>query len=116
MSVRKLINDDWSFGFGLNNYINKDDEIGQNVKTRLKSFKFDWFLNFNENIDWLAILGEKNNSQTIEDEIRRVVLSTDGVVRITSLVFGDIGKNREVPINLTIDTVYGSDLSIGVKI
>ena len=39
MSVRKIDkNGDWTFGQGLGNYIKNDDEISQNVITRLKSF------------------------------------------------------------------------------
>lgn len=104
--TRKLdSNGDWTFGKGFANYIRKDDEIAQNVSTRLKSFKNDWFLDTEKNIDWFSILGNKNNEQTIKLEVTRVVKSTVGVLRVNSVEITSIYQNRNAIITVDFDTI-----------
>jgi len=110
MSVRKIdSNHDWTFGQGLGNYITKDKEISQNVTTRLKSFKNDYFLDNTKEIDWLNILGIKNNESLVIEEVRRVVQQTEGVQRVNdvSLVQND---RRNAIILIDYDTIYNTNL------
>jgi len=107
MRVRALdTNGDWTFGNGEANYIKGNDAILQNVSTRLKSFKNDWFLDLNANIDWFTILGTKNNKQQILDEVNRVVLETFGVTKINSINISTVDRNARIDINL--DTIFTS--------
>lgn len=86
MTVRKLdASGDWTFGNNRNDIIDGDDKIAQNVVTRLKSFKNDWFLDIDANIDWLNILGSRNNEKTITREIFRVAQETDGVWKVPNV-------------------------------
>ncbi|QEO57551.1 hypothetical protein [Francisella marina] len=116
MIVSKLdINHDWTFGKSLANYHkNNDSAISQNIKTRLLSFKNDWFLDTEANIDWINILGSKNNKQIIEDEVLRVTSQTFGVARVTAIEI--ITTQRKAKINVTFDTIYTRDVTIGVEI
>ena len=91
MKVRRLdTNNDWTFGNGQANYLKDNDAVLQNVATRLKSFKNDWFLDSDAHIDWFNILGSKENKQTILNEVERVVLQTEGVMKINSLELVEI--------------------------
>lgn len=110
MSVRKLdSNGDFTFGQSQGNYIKRDNEIAQNVVTRIKSFKNDYFLDNSQNIDWLNILGVKNNEEIIIGEVRRVVQQTNGVQRVNevSLVQND---RRSATIQIKFDTIYNQNI------
>lgn len=118
MSVRKIDKDsDWTFGQGKGNYITKDNEIAQNVETRLKSFKNDYFLDTTQNIDWLNILGIKNNEELIINEVRRVVQATEGIQRVNdvSLV---VNNNRNAIIQIIYDTIYNKNVlkEVGINV
>ena len=66
MRVRKLDkNQDWTFGNSQNNYINKKEALKQNVVTRIKSCKNDWFLDSEANSGWWDNLGIKQNKGII---------------------------------------------------
>jgi len=117
MSVRRLdSNGDWTFGRGLANYIKRGAEIRQNVVTRIKSFKHDWFLDIEANIDWLNILSQRENQVTILREIRRVVLNTPGVKTILNLEVLEVTQRR-ASLLLRYTTIYDDEFleQIGVE-
>lgn len=109
-------NNDFRFGRGLASYLSDDDAIRQNVATRIKSFRRDWVLNSDANIDWIDLLGRKNSRDKILREIERVTLSTVGVLRIISLDASQ--KDRDMTIILSFETVYGKHVTdiIGIAI
>lgn len=97
-------NNDWTFGSNIANYINNDNAIIQNVKTRLKSLKNDFFLDSEANIDWFGILSELNNQEIVINEIYRVTLDTDGVIEIKDIQVVKLDK-RDVTISLEFATI-----------
>lgn len=115
MRVSRLINGDWTFGKGLANYVTGSGAIRQNVVTRLRSFANDWFLDTTAEIDWLNILGNKNNQTVIDSEIRRVVLATNGVLAITKFEILSITE-RDATIQLSIVTIFDDIVNITVGI
>jgi hypothetical protein len=115
MRVSRLINDDWTFGKGLANYVANSEAIRQNVVTRLRSFANDWFLDVTAEIDWFNILGNRNNQEIIESEVRRVVLATDGVLTIDKFAIVGI-TDRDATIQLSITTIFDDEISILIGI
>lgn len=106
MSTRSLDkNGDWNFGQGKANYLNRIKEVEQNVVTRIKSFKNDWFLDLDAEIDWFNILGNKNNETIIKNEITRVTIETDGVRGVSYLELVEI-KNRKAFIRIAVETIF----------
>ena len=115
MSVRRLDkNGDWTFGVGRGNYITGGDAINQKVVTRLKSFKNDNPLNMNSNIDWIDLLSRKDTENDILKEVERVVLQTDGVIKVNSVEV-DKTINRSQTVLLSYDTIYSENNSVGVS-
>ncbi len=111
MSVRKLdSNFDWTFGKSKAQYLTGSDEIAQNVVTRLRSFKFDWFLDTDANIDWLTILGSKSNREIIINEISRVAAETIGVKNIIEVVILSV-TNRDAKIQLKYVDIYDNEFN-----
>jgi hypothetical protein len=117
MATRALdSNDDWTFGKGIANYKTNDEEIAQNVKTRLRSFKNDWFLDIDANIDWFSILGNKNNEKTIISETIRVVKGTSGVIRVNSVDIASIDSQRGATIYVDYDTINNKNIKTQIGI
>lgn len=102
-------NKDWQFGNGINNYKTKDDEIAQNVVTRILSFENDWFLDEDAEIDWLTLLGQRNNKKAIEQEVRRVTIETDGVLRVNRVEV--TVENRNASIVVEFDTINKENIT-----
>jgi len=115
MRVSKLIDDDWTFGNGRANYIANAEAIRQNVKTRLRSFQNDWFLDIAANIDWITLNGTRNNESQILREIERVVLATEGVVKILEYGVEKI-ENRHAVIKVKFSTIFDEDLEVREEI
>jgi hypothetical protein len=116
MKVRRIDSDgDWTFGQGLANYACGSEAIRQNVTTRIKSFKNDWFLDYGAEIDWFNILANKNNEKTILREVSRVTLGTAGVARITVLRVDGITK-RDAQITLSFVTIFDDSFNEVVSI
>lgn len=107
-------NHDWTFGNGLNNYKTGDDEIAQNVKTRLLSFKNDWYLDEDAEIDWLTLLGQRNNEASIKAEVERVTLETYGVIRVNRVEV--TVANRNASITVEFDTINNENLISEVSV
>lgn len=110
-------NSDWKFGKGKADYISNDAAIRQNVSTRLKSFANDFFLDMSANIDWITILGQKNNQSTILKEIERITLATEGVMQITKLEI-NASTDRYAIITLKFISIFSNEISLeaGIEI
>ena len=116
MKIRRLSDDDdWTFGNGKANYLKDNDAVLQNITTRLKSFKNDWFLDSDANIDWFNILGSKENKQTIINEVERVTLQTVGVTKINLIELTET-ENRGAKISINLDTIYTVNNALGFEI
>lgn len=114
MRVRRLNGHDWTFGRGRADYVKDQAAIAQNIKTRLLSFKNDWFLDIDANIDWMNLLGQRGTEKIIENEVAGVILTTSGVVRINSLSLHN--KERRVIIEADITTIFGNDtITVGIN-
>lgn len=108
-------NGDFMFGQGLSNYKLDDNAILQNVQTRLKSLKNDFFLDSEANIDWFGILGQLNNQDIVISEVYRVTLATDGVIEVTDVNIVNLDK-RSVTIEVKFVTINNKEIltSLGV--
>lgn len=108
MTVRKLVNNDWTFGGSIRDYVIGDDEINQNVITRLRSFKNDWFLDTEAHIDWINLLSSKGSEKRIKKEVYRVTAATEGVYRVDSIEIKT--TNRQAKITLKYTTINSNQI------
>lgn len=106
-------NDDWTFGRGRANYKSASNAIGQNIVTRLRSFKRDWYLDNNANIDWITLLGTRGiTTNEIRDQVERTVKATEGVARINKIEVNLDRVQRTVTININVTDIYNEQLLI----
>jgi len=104
-------NDDWRFGKGKANYLTGRKAIAQNVRTRLRSFANDWYLDVEEGIPWIQLLGNPGTERRILRSVERTVLQTEGVLQVTRLEIVRRDGNRGVTIRVDYTDVYGETAS-----
>ncbi len=107
---------DWTFGQSKSNYIDGDEAIRQNIKTRLLSLTGDWLLDTDANIDWLTLLGSPGTESEIRREVARVTIGTENVVKITSLELIPDRRQRSLEIRLSVSTIFTRNLEVEVSV
>ncbi len=107
---------DWTFGAGVSNYVDQNQAIGLNIKTRLYSWVNDCFFDIRAGIDWTNRLGSKNQRGLLELDLRRVILQSFGVTAITS--FDTVLNGRTFTARYSVNTIYSKDfqdqLTLGI--
>lgn len=109
MRVRSItLNGDWTFGKGRANYLTASKAIAQNVKTRLRSFLGDWYLDVKHGVDWINLLGNLNTERRIIRAVERTVLKTFGVVSIGKIEIVQRDNNRGIIIQIYYIDVFNT--------
>jgi hypothetical protein len=106
MQVRALdANGDMTMGYGSANFLaNSSAAVAQNVITRLKLIKGEWFLDITAGTDWPKRILGRRGAPSYDGEIRRVILGTTGVVSILS--YSSTLNDRKLTVLATISTQY----------
>ena len=97
---------DWRFGKGRAVYNRDSKAIAQNVLTRLRSFKGDWYLNVTFGINWIELLGNLGTENRLLRAVESTVLQTEGVISIQRLGIIRRNVNRGVTIELQYTDVF----------
>lgn len=107
MIFRNLKDLDWTFGRGKENFVNRNEAIGLNIKTRIKSWVGDCFFDQGAGIDWVNRLGSKNQRTLLELDLRRIILQSEGVTGINS--FETFLNGRNFSADYSINTIYSQE-------
>jgi hypothetical protein len=108
MIIRGLdSNDDWTFGRGIQNYLKNLDAVLLNIKTRLKSWKYDCFFAPAEDVDWNNYL-DIGTKSFLDADIKRVILQSEGVLKVTGYESTLDRDSRALSVECTINTIYGN--------
>lgn len=97
-------NHDFTFGYGLQNYLTQDIAIGANINTRILSWLNDCFFDMGAGIDWVNRLGSKNQQVLLANDLRRIVLQSYGVEGIVN--FDIVVTGRAFKASYTVNTIY----------
>lgn len=105
MRTRALDSDgDWTFGAGRNNYKRDMKSVSQNISTRLASFLGDCFFDLGAGLDWLNLLGAKDQTP-LNLAISAVILNTQDVTGLLQLsIVRDADRN--VTVRYRVQTAY----------
>ncbi len=108
MRIRALDgNFDWTFGKGLNNYVEQDSAIGQNIRCRLLSWEGDCFWALHEGLNWRYFL-EKGKEEELKLAIKSEILKSWGVYKLTELSVST-DEQRKLSITYAVETIYGTE-------
>lgn len=116
MRVRRLdVNHDRTFGQGLSNIAVGAEAVAQRVKTRLYLLLGEWFLDIEAGVPYLQRITTKPSDLFYtESVLRRTILGTEDVSRITSFDMTYNGTTRRLNIATTVTTIYGTLVDIRV--
>jgi uncharacterized membrane protein (Fun14 family) len=85
------------------------DYLVQKIKIRLLFIYGEWFLDIEDGLKYYEIIWVKNpNIALIESAIQATILDIEGVINITQFSTSFSNANRELTINATINTIYGT--------
>lgn len=112
MKIRALDQDgDWSFGAGLQSYLNDEDAIAQDLRTALKVFLGEIFFALDFGVDWWNLLGSRDNAeQNIVLQCRQMISSRDGVTRINEVQAVLDRDTRGLAVTFNVDTEFTRNL------
>lgn len=108
MIVRALTaTGDWTYGKGLNDYKFGLQAVAQSIQTRLSSFFGDCFFDTNAGIDWLNLLGSKEEL-ALQLSVAATILNTPNVVSLISSSVTSNSRNRTLLLQYSVLTVFGT--------
>lgn len=96
------------FGQGYANYITGKELVKQEIVTRLRCFKNDWFLDNDKYIDWVYFFNSKNSEERLRSVMKEVIEDVYGVIRVNSIVLSS--KNRILTAEISITDIYDSNI------
>ena len=114
MTVRKL-DADGDLALGSQEFLTgySAEEVAQNVRTRLKFFLGEWFLNTSDGTDWFgSVLGKGSTLSSRESVIRRRILLTPGCAGMTAFSITTDIATRELSVNASIVSSSGDSAEI----
>lgn len=105
MIFRNLdINGDWELGRGKSDFVNLNQAIGLNIKTRLQSWVGDCFFDLQAGIDWYNRLGSTAQRELLELDLKRIILQSEGVTGLLS--FDTFLNGRNFTADYSVETIY----------
>ena len=106
---------DWCFGKGKNDYVRDVEAIGLNIKTRIYSWLNDCFFDMTAGIDWAARLGDKNQKGLLDSDLKRIILSSEGVTGLESFSSQIVGRKYSASFSIftTFSKSYKTQIQIG---
>lgn len=98
------------FGRGRQDYLQKNEAIGENIQTRLLSFLNDCPFDLQAGIDWFRLLGQKSTRREIELNCKGIISQSEGVVKVNK-VEALLTGSRTLTISYNIDTIFTTQFS-----
>lgn len=98
---------DWIFGNGINSFLTDAAAMVENLKTRIRTWKRECFFALDLGPDWDNYLGIGTQG-LLEVDIRRVILGSDGVIRIDDFTSTLDRGARALTVQANLLTVFGS--------
>lgn len=85
------------------------EAIAQDIRTRLRWFRGEWFLDARTGFPWFErVLGQKVTERVVELLLRRAIGTTPGVTRIATLRVSIDRRSRELQATFSAVAVDGS--------
>lgn len=120
VSVANPIAGDLAFdATGQPTFVDGVEAIAQDVRTRLRWFRGEWFLDARTGFPWFQrVLGQKVTSRVVEFLLRRTIAGTPGVARLASMRVSIDRRTRELTASFSAVSTSGaaidfSDFVIG---
>ena len=100
---------DWTFGSGKSSYKKNELAFNQDLATKLLEWKGDCFFNNDAGVDWKNRLDKRLQASPLQDEIRTVILKTDGIKEIVDLNLDFNSISRNLTLTYSVKTVFSTE-------
>lgn len=107
-------NGDWTFGSGKNNFTTRNQAIGLNIATRLRSWVNDCFFAQKSGVDYTNLFGSKSQQQLLESSQQRIISQSYGITAILS--FSAIYNNRNQKVVCNIATIFSPNFQLAISL
>ena len=98
-------NGDWTFGQSQLNYATKQRAIEYDIQQKIREWWEDCFFALQNGIAWSIRLGNHNQQELLDEDLKEVIRSVEGVLEI--LDFSSItNSERRYRAECTIYTIY----------
>lgn len=117
MKIRKNdVNNDWCFGNSQADfYIDNNNAVAQDLKTKIQEWKNDFFANLQAGIDWRTRLGYRKQKTSLDKDIKAIITNNENVLILSS--YRSEIKEREFTLSFSVYTLYSSQpITIETKI
>lgn len=115
MRFRGLTKDgDWTFGAGKQGFARDSIALRLNLVTRLRSWRDDCFFAPEEGVDYNNLL-DIGTKRLLDLDVRRVILQSEGVIRIRDYESTLNRDSRDISVEATLETIFGK-LSLKVAV
>lgn len=106
MIIRNTPKGNFTFGKGKSDYLRDLDAVLGNIEGRLLSWVGDCFFSPAEGVDYNTYL-DKNTEQLLIADQKRVILQSEGVIKIISYESSLDRNTRGFTAQTEISTIYG---------
>ena len=103
---------DWRFGKGLSDYSDNSIAIAYDIKTKILSWLGDCFFYATAGIDWKNILGSKYQKDTLDSEIKKIIVNEYGVIEMS--FFESYIENRKYGCTAKLKTIYNETIEVKI--
>ena len=78
------INNDWRFGHSETDFfVDNNQAVAQDLKTKILEWKNDFFANLEAGIDWRNRLGQRGQKDLLDEDIQKIITNSDEVIALT---------------------------------
>jgi hypothetical protein len=110
MKYRKLdSNGDYSWGHGDQDFlIDSPAAVAQAITTTLKLFQGEWFLDLTAGVPWFTQVGGFNTQDIYDTIVKDAIRNVGGVLSITKYQSSLDTRTRDLTINVSGQSEFGS--------
>lgn len=106
---------DYRFGHGNQDFlVDSPAAVAQAIKTRLRLFQGEWFLNLEAGVPWLSKVVGYSTRPFYDAVIRGAILGTQDVVEILSYSSELDTTTRGLLVHVTVSTSFGPTSTISI--
>ena len=98
---------EWIYGKGKSDYLRDVEALAKNIETRIKEWKYDCFFATEQGVDYYNLL-DRGTKTLLDSDIKKVILQTEGVLRIDFFESEINNETRTLDYTATLLSVFGS--------
>lgn len=112
MKIRNIDNDNYDFCYGHSEsdyLVDNGQAVGLNIVTRLREWYKDCFFNLGAGIDYPTRLGSFNQKEMLDEDFKRVIRNSEGVIDISDFNSNLDRNTRVYSFQVQVSHIYSNE-------